>query len=178
MDCPGPSIFDSPDGFCLGKATHGGMQGEADVNHPILESTYLLFHLVRLVHQHPVPMYFGLEPSVFFVNEGSVDPLHPRIFAEQDEGVGMRVGFGLVGAEPRCHVGWLLVHQIPLPHSPPHHRFVVHPVFDKACGVKAALMAHFHRAEVGGYVVLEPGGTPDDRGITHYVAYLRAACPP
>ena len=39
-------------------------------------------------------------------------------------------------------------------------------------------MAHFHRAEVGGYVVLEPGGTPDNRGITHYAAYLRTACPP
>ena len=39
-------------------------------------------------------------------------------------------------------------------------------------------MAYFHRAEVGGYVVLEPGGAPNNRGITHYAAYLRAACPP
>ena len=90
----------------------------------------------------------------------------------------MGVRLGLVGAKLGCRVGWLLVHRIPFPHSPPHHRLVIHSVFDKACGVKAALMAHFHRAEVGGYVVLEPCGTPDDRGITHYAAYLRAACPP
>ena len=82
VDCPGPPIFDSPDSLCLSKATHRGMQGEADVNHLILESTYLLFHLVRLIHQRPVPMYFGTEPSVFFVNEGSIDPLRSRIFAE------------------------------------------------------------------------------------------------
>ena len=123
-------------------------------------------------------MYLGPEPSVFFVNEGSVDPLRSRIFAEQDEGVGMGVGFGLVGTKSGRRLGGLLVDRIPVPHSPPHHRFVVHLVFDKVCGVEAALMAHFHRAEVGGYVVLKPGGTPDNRGITHYAAYLRTACPP
>ena len=93
----------------------------------------------------------------------------------------MRVGFGLVGTESRCRVGWLLVHRISFSHSPPHHRVVVHSVFDKVRGVKAALMAHFHGTEVGGYVVLEPGGMPDYRGIMHYAAYLQAAhpsCPP
>ena len=123
-------------------------------------------------------MYHGPESSVFFINEGSVDPRRSRIFAEQDEGVSVGVGFSLVRTKSGCRMGGLLVNRIPFPHSPPHHRFVVHPVCDKACGVEAAFMAHFHRAEVGGYVVLEPGGMPDYRGIMHYAAYLWAACPP
>ena len=90
----------------------------------------------------------------------------------------MRIGFGFIRVKSGRCVGWLLVHQIPLPHSLPHHQFVIHPVFDKACRVKAALMAHFHGAEIGGYIVLEPGRASDDRGIMHYMAYLRAACPP
>ena len=148
------------------------------LNHPILKSTYLLLHLVRFVHQHSVLMHLSPEPSVFLVDEGGVDPQCPQIFTEQDEDVCMGIGFGFVRAKSGRRMGWLLVHQIPLPHSPPHHRFVVHSVFDKACGVKAALMAHFHGAEVGRYVVLKPGGASDNGGIMHYAAYLRAAHPP
>ena len=39
-------------------------------------------------------------------------------------------------------------------------------------------MAHFHRAEVGRHVVLEASGSPNNRGIVRYAAYLRAARPP
>ena len=167
MDCPSPLIFDSSDCFCLGETTHGSVQSETDVDHPVLESTYLLLHLVCLIHQRPVPMYFGPEPAVFFVDEGCIDPLCSRIFAEQDESVSMGVGLGLVGAKSGRCVGWLLVHRVSLSHSSPHHRFVIHSIFDKACGVEAAFMAHFHGTEVGGYVVLEPGRALDDRGISH-----------
>ena len=78
----------------------------------------------------------------------------------------MGVRLDLIGAKPGRHVGWLLVHQVSLSHSPPHHWFVVHPIFDKACGVEAAFMAHFHGTEVGRYIVLKPGRVSDDRGIS------------
>ena len=151
--------------------THRGVQGEAHVNHPILKGTYLL-------HQLPVPMHLGSESPVFFINESCVDPRRPRVLAEQDEGVGVGVGFSFVGAESGCRVGSLLVHRIPFSHSPPHHWFVKHFVFDEVCGVEAALMAHFHRAEVGGYIVLKPSRASDDRGISRYAMYLRTARPP
>ena len=73
MDRPGPSIFDPLDSFRFGQATHGGVQGEADVNHPILESTYYLLHRVRLLHQLPVPMHFGSKSPIFLVNKSRVD---------------------------------------------------------------------------------------------------------
>ena len=152
---------------CLGKTAHGSVQSETDVDHPVLESTYLLLHLVCLIHQRPVPMYFGPESTVFLIDKGHVDPLCPRIFAEQDESVSMRIRFDLVGVKSGHRVGWLLVHRVSFSHSPPHHRFVVHPIFDKACGVEAAFMTHFHGTEVGGYIVLKPSRASDDRGISH-----------
>ena len=82
VDRPGPAIFYPLDCFCFRKTVHGRMQGEADVDHSILEITYLLLHLVCLVHQCPIPMHLGSKPSVFFVDEGHVDPLRPRVFAE------------------------------------------------------------------------------------------------
>ena len=82
MDCPSSAIFYPPDCFGFREAAHGRMQGEADVDHSILKSTYLLLHLVCLVHQLPIPMHLGSEPSVFFVNKGGVDPLPSRIFVE------------------------------------------------------------------------------------------------
>ena len=178
VDRPSPSIFDSFDCFGLGEMAHGSVQSETDVNHPVLKSTYLLLHLVRFVHQRPIPMHLSSKPPVFFVDEGCVDPLRPRVFAEQDECVGMRVGLSLVGAESRRRVRWLLVHRMSLPHRSPHHRFVVHLIFDEARGVEATLMAYLHGAEVGGYVVLEPGGASDNRGLSHYATYLWAARPP
>ena len=81
-------------------------------------------------------------------------------------------------AESRCCVGRLFVHGVPVPHGSPHHWLVVHPVFDKTHGVEAALMVHFHRAEVGRHVVLKASRSPNNRGIVRYVAYLRAARPP
>ena len=82
VDRPGPLIFYPLDCFGFREMTHGLMQGEADVDHSILESTYLLLHLVRLVHQRPIPMHLGSKPSVFFVDEGCIDPLRPRVFVE------------------------------------------------------------------------------------------------
>ena len=82
MNHPSSSILDPPDSFCFGKTSHGGMQGEADVNHPILEGTYLLFHCVCLLNQLPVPVHLGPKPSVFFVDEGGVNPLRSRIFVK------------------------------------------------------------------------------------------------
>ena len=82
MDCPGPAIFYSSDGFGFRETAHGRMQGEANIDHSILESTYLLLHLVCLVHQRPVPKHLGSESSVFLVDEGRVDPLRPRVLAE------------------------------------------------------------------------------------------------
>ena len=82
MDCPGSAIFYPPDCFSFREAAHGRMQGEANVDHSILKSTYLLLHLVRLVHQLPIPMHLGSEPSVFFVDKGGVDPLPPWVFVE------------------------------------------------------------------------------------------------
>ena len=123
-------------------------------------------------------MQLGSQSPVFCIFESCVDPRRPRVFAEQDEGVGMGVGLCFVGAESRCYVGGLFVYGVPVPHSPPYHRLVVHPVFDKTCGVEAALMAHFHGAEVGRHVVLEAGRSPNNRGVVHYAAYLRAARPP
>ena len=167
VDCPSPSIFDPSDCFGFGETAHGSVQSETDVDHPVLESTYLLLHLVCLIHQRPVPMYFSPESTVFFVDEGCVDPLCPRIFAEQDESISMGVRLGLVGAKSGRRVGWLLVHWVSLSHSPPHHWFVVHPIFDKARGVEATFMVHFHGTEVGGNIVLKPGRASDDRGILH-----------
>ena len=112
-------------------------------------------------------MHFGPESAVFFVDEGCVNPLCPWVFAEQDESIGMGIRLGLVGAKSGRRVGRLLVHQVSLSHSSPHHRFVVHPIFDKACRVEVAFMAHFHGTEVGGYIVLEPSRASDDRGISH-----------
>ena len=39
-------------------------------------------------------------------------------------------------------------------------------------------MAHFHRTEIGRYVVLEAGRLSNDRGTAHYAAYLWATRPP
>ena len=138
------------------------MQGEADVNHSILEVTYLLLHLVRLVHQHPVPMHLGSKPPILFIDEGRVDPLRPRIFVEQNECVGVGVGLGFIGAKLGRRMSGLLVHRMPLPHRPPHHRVIVHPIFDEVRRVEATLMTYLHGAKVGGYVVLKPGGALDD----------------
>ena len=82
MDCPGPAIFYPPDCFGFREATHGRMQGEADVDHSILKSTYLLLHLVCLIHQLPIPMHLSSEPSVFFIDKGGVDPLPSWVFVE------------------------------------------------------------------------------------------------
>ena len=82
MNRPGPAIFYPFDCFGFRKTTHGRMQGEADIDHSILESTYLLLHLVCLVHQRPVPKYLRSESSVFLVDEGRVDPLRSRVLAE------------------------------------------------------------------------------------------------
>ena len=82
MDRPSPAIFYPSDCFGFRKTTHGRMQGETDIDHSILESTYLLLHFVRLVHQRPIPKYFGWKPPVLLVDEGRVDPLCPRVFAE------------------------------------------------------------------------------------------------
>ena len=82
MDCPGPAIFYPLDCFGFHKTAHGRMQGEANIDHSILESTYLLLHPVCLVHQCPIPMYLGLKPPVFLVDEGRVDPLCSWVFAE------------------------------------------------------------------------------------------------
>ena len=82
MDCPGPAIFYPLDCFSFCETTHGCVQGEANVDHLILKSTYLLLHLVCLVHQCPVLMHLGSEPSVFFVYKGRVDPLRPRVFVK------------------------------------------------------------------------------------------------
>ena len=90
----------------------------------------------------------------------------------------MRVRLGLIGAKSRRRVSGLLEHRIPVPHRPPHHRVVVPPIFDEACGVEASLVLHLHGAKVGGYVVLKPSGSSDDWGFVHYVAYLRTARPP
>ena len=154
------------------------MQSEADVDHPILESTYLLFYRIRLLHQLPIPMYLSSEPPIFFINESCIDPRRPRVFTEQDEGVGVGVGLSFVRAKSRCRMGWLFIHCVPFPHGPPHHWLVVHSVFDKTRGVEAALVVHFHRAEVGRHVVLKAGRAPNDRGAMHYAAYLRTARPP
>ena len=82
MDRPGPAIFYPLDCFGFRKTAHGRMQGEADVDHSILESTYLLLHLVCLVHQCPVPMHLSPKPPVFLIDEGRVDPLRPWVFVE------------------------------------------------------------------------------------------------
>ena len=82
MDRPGPAIFYPLDCVGFRKTVHGRMQGEANIDHSILKSTYLLLHLVRLVHQRPIPKYFGSKPPVFLVDEGRVDPLCPWVFAE------------------------------------------------------------------------------------------------
>ena len=82
MDRPGSAIFYPPDCFGFCKTAHGRVQGEANVDHPILESTYLLLYPICLVHQRPILKYLGSEPPVFLVDEGRVDPLHSRIFAE------------------------------------------------------------------------------------------------
>ena len=82
MDRPGPAIFYPLDCFGFCKTAHGRMQGEADVDHLILESTYLLLHPVCLVHQCPIPMHLGSKPPIFLVDEGRVDPLRPRVFVE------------------------------------------------------------------------------------------------
>ena len=82
MDRPGPAIFYPFDCFGFRKTAHGRVQGEANINHSILESTYLLLHPVCLVHQRPIPIYLGSKPPVFLVDEGRVDPLHSRVFAE------------------------------------------------------------------------------------------------
>ena len=81
MDRPGPVIFYPLDCFGFRKTAHGRMQGEANIDHSILESTYLLLHLVCLVHQRPIPMHFGSKPPVFLVDEGRVDPLRSRVLA-------------------------------------------------------------------------------------------------
>ena len=82
MDRPGPAIFYPLDCFGFRKTAHGRVQGEANIDHSILESTYLLLHLVCLVHQRPILIYLGLKPPIFLVDEGRVDPLHSRVFAE------------------------------------------------------------------------------------------------
>ena len=126
-------------------------------------------------------MHLSSEPPVFLVNKSRVDPRRPWVFAEQDEGVGMGVGLSFVRAESRCRVGWLFVHCVPLPHGPPHHRLVVHSVFDETRRVETALMVHFHRAEVGRYIVLEASRAPNDGDAVHYATYLRTtrpSCPP
>ena len=82
MDRPGLAIFYPPDCFGFREAAHGRMQGEADIDHSILESTYLLLHLVCLVHQRPIPMHLGSKPPIFLVDEGRVDPLCSRVLAE------------------------------------------------------------------------------------------------
>ena len=79
----------------------------------------------------------------------------------------MGVGLSLIGAKSGRRVSWLLVYRMSFSHRPPHHRFVVHLILDKARGVEATLMTHLHGTEVGGYIVLEPGRASDDRGISH-----------
>ena len=81
-DRPEPAIFDPPDCFGFRKTAHGRMQGEANIDHSILESTYLLLHLVCLVHQRPIPKHLGSESPVLLVDEGRVDPLGSRVLAE------------------------------------------------------------------------------------------------
>ena len=82
MDRPGPAIFYPPDCFGFRKTAHGRMQSEADIDHSILESTYLLLHPIRLVHQCPIPMHLSSKPPIFLVDEGRVDPLRRRVFVE------------------------------------------------------------------------------------------------
>ena len=179
VDRPGPAIFYPLDCFGLCETTHRRMQGEADVDHLILKSTYLLLHLVRLVHQRPISMHLSSKPSVFFVDKGRVDPLHPWVFAEEDECVSMGVGLGLIGAESRRHMSGLLVHQMSFPHRPPHHQVVVHSRFDKARGVEATLMTHLHGTKVGGHIVIEPGRASRTRQCTSRLfVLLDPLCPP
>ena len=177
-DRPGPAIFYSLDCFGFRKTAHGRMQGEADINHSILESTYLLLHLVCFVHQCPIPKHLGSEPPVLLVDEGRVDPLCSRVLAEEDEHVGVRVRLNLIGAESRRRMSGLLEHRIPVPHRSPHHRVSVPSIFDEACGMEASFVLHLHGAKVGGHVVLEPSRASDDRDFVHYAAYLRTARPP
>ena len=82
MDRPGPGIFYPLDCFGLRKTAHGRVQGEANIDHSILKSTYLLLHPVCLIHQRPIPKHLGSKPPVFLIDEGRVDPLRSRVFAE------------------------------------------------------------------------------------------------
>ena len=82
MDRPGPAIFYPLNCFSFRKTAHGRVQGEANINHSILESTYLLLHSVCLIHQRPVPMHLGSKSPVFLVDEGRVDTLCSRVLAE------------------------------------------------------------------------------------------------
>ena len=74
LDRLGPSIFNPLDSLCHSQAAHGGVQGEANVDHPILEGTYLLLHRIRLLHQLPIPMHLRSEPPIFLVDKSRVGP--------------------------------------------------------------------------------------------------------